>query len=182
MDVDDFALIQKCCQGDKETFGQLVEKYKRPMYALAYRMMHNHEDADDLSQEAFIRAYENLNKFRSGTNFRAWLFRILKNLCIDRLRHAARFPNESLGNAKNRLVSHNPGPEEKVEAAELRQRIYDAIDSLPEAQRTVVILHEMQGLRHREIAQITKTPERTVRWRLHQARKKLQEMLKEYLE
>jgi len=182
MSFNDSELIEKCCKGDKEAFGKLVEKYKRSIYTFAYQMTHNHEDADDLSQEAFIRAYENLNKFEPGTNFKAWLFRILRNLCIDHLRHTNRFSSESIENTQEQLLTtHNPGPEEKLLISELRQKIFGAIDSLPESQKTVVICREMQGLSHREIAEITQTPEKTVRWRLHQARKKLQKMLKEYL-
>ena len=183
MNINDSDLIEKCLRGDKTAFSQLVTKYKRPLYALAHRMMRSHEDADDLSQEAFVKAYENLHQFQLGTNFRSWLFRIVTNLCIDQLRRSARFPNAPLENADARyLINHNPQPDKEVETAELRQHIYAAIDALPEAQRTVVILREMEGLSHREIAKIMKASEKTVRWRLHQARKKLREMLKEYLQ
>ena len=178
---EDSEIVQKCLQGDKNAFGQLVEKYKRRLYAFAYRMMRSHEDADDLSQEAFLRAYENLSRFNPGTNFQAWIFRILHNLCIDQLRKANRFHHESIDDAAEYIPTRNPRPDQEVEAAELKEHIRVAIDTLPEAQRTVVILREMQGLSHKEIAQITKTNEKTVRWRLHQARKKLREILKEFL-
>ncbi len=178
---NDSEIIQKCLQGDKNAFGQLVEKYKRSLYAYAHQMMHSHEDADDLSQEAFLRAYENLNRFKLGTNFQAWIYRILRNLCIDQLRKASRFHRESIEDAAEYIPTRNPGPDKEVEAAELKEHIRAAIDTLPEAQRTVVILREMQELSHREIAHITKTNEKTVRWRLHQARKKLREMLKDFL-
>jgi len=178
---DDSEIIQKCLHGDKNAFAQLVEKYKRKLYAFAYRMTRNHEDADDLSQEAFLRAYENLSRFKLGTNFQAWIFRILHNLCIDQLRKAKRIHHESIEDAAEYIPARNPRPDQEVEAAELKEHIRLAIDALPEAQRTVVVLREMQGLSHREIARITKTNEKTVRWRLHQARKKLREMLKEFL-
>jgi len=178
---DDSKIIQKCLQGDKNAFGQLVEKYKRRLYAYAYQRMRSHEDAGDVSQEAFLRAYENLNSFKLGTNFQAWIFRILRNLCIDQLRKANRFHSESIDDAAEYIPARNPRPDQEVEAAELKSHIHAAIDTLPEAQRTVVILREMQQLSHREIAEITKTNEKTVRWRLHQARKKLREMLKEFL-
>jgi RNA polymerase sigma-70 factor (ECF subfamily) len=178
---NDSEIIQKCLQGDKNAFGQLVEKYKRGLYGFAYQMTRSHEDADDLSQEAFLRAYENLNNFKPGTNFHAWIFRILHNLCLDQLRKANRFHHESIGDAAKYLPTQNPRPDQEAEAAELRTHIHAAVKNLPQVQRTVVILREMQGLSHREIAEITKTNEKTVRWRLHQARKKLREMLKDFL-
>jgi RNA polymerase sigma-70 factor (ECF subfamily) len=97
------------------------------------------------------------------------------------LRKANCFHHESIGDAAEYLPTHNLNPDQEAEAAELKGRIHAAINALPEAQRTVVILREMQELSHQEIAEITKTNEKTVRWRLHQARKKLREMLKDFL-
>jgi RNA polymerase sigma-70 factor (ECF subfamily) len=181
MEYKDSYLVERCLEGDRSAFAIIVERYKRQIYSITYSMTRNHADADDLSQDAFIRAYENLRKFNLGTNFRSWLCRIAVNLCIDHLRHEKRFPEDSLDDQSETLPSQNPDPQYSLESSELMENIMAAVDSLPADQKTVVILREMQGLELKEIAEIMKCSESTIRWRLHYARKKLQKKLQSYV-
>ena len=181
MEYEDSYLVEKSLEGDKSAFATIVDRYKKQIYSIAYSMTHNHADADDLSQDTFIKAYENLRKFKLGTNFRAWLYRIAKNLCIDHLRRKKRFSEDDLDAQASSLPDGNPGPQEDMEASELMENITTAVDSLPKDQHTVVVLREMQGLGLKEIAKIMNSSESTVRWRLHYARKKLQKKLQGYL-
>ncbi len=180
MECKDSYLVEKCLQGDRSAFSAIVERYKRQIYSITYSMTHNHADADDLSQDTFIKAYENLRKFKLGTNFRSWLRRIAVNICIDHLRHKKRFPENGLDDHPEMLSSHNP--HNNVESSESMENIMAAVDSLPVDQRTVVILREMQGLGLKEIAETMNCSESTIRWRLHYARKKLRKKLQSYFE
>lgn len=181
MGYDDSYLVEKCLQGDRSAFAVIVDRYKRQIYSITYSMTHNHADADDLSQDTFVKAYENLRKFRLGTSFRSWLCRIAVNSCIDYLRHRKRFPEDNLDAQAEMLPDANPDPQDNLESTELMDNITTAVNSLPKSQRTVVVLREMQGLGLKEIAEILKCSESTVRWRLHYARKKLQKKLQGYL-
>jgi len=178
----DSCLVKVCLQGDGSAFASIVEKYKKQIYSIAYSMTRNHADADDLSQDAFVKAYENLHRFKLGTNFRSWLCRIATNLCIDYLRHKKRFPEDSLDDQAELLPAYGNNPHDNLESSELMDNIMAAVDSLPVSQRTVVVLREMQGMRLKEISKILNCSESTIRWRLHYARKKLREKLQVYLE
>ena len=182
MGYEDSNLVEKCLQGDRSAFASIVDRYKKQIYSITYSMTRNHADADDLSQDAFIKAYENLGRFKPGTNFRSWLCRIAVNLCIDHLRHKKRASEDSLDDQAELLSDHRPNPYDNLESSELMENIMAAVHSLPENQRTVVILREVQGLELREVAEIMKCSESTIRWRLHYARKKLQKKLESYVE
>ncbi len=181
MGYEDSYLVEKCVEGDKSAFATIVDRYKRHIYSITYSMTRNHADADDLSQDTFIKAYENLRKFKLGTNFRSWLSRIAVNSCIDHLRRKKRSSEDGLDDHARSLPDQNPGPQDNLESSELMENINAAVDSLPEDQRTVVIMREMQGFALKEIAEVMKCSESTVRWRLHYARKKLQKKLQGYL-
>jgi RNA polymerase sigma-70 factor (ECF subfamily) len=181
MENKDSYYVDRCLKGDKSAFAFIVDRYKKQMYSVAYSMTHNHDDADDLSQEAFVKAYENLGKFKLGTNFRSWLYRITVNLCIDHLRRKKRVREEQIDDRLEVIPHNNPDPQENLESRELMKNIMAAMDSLPKAQRTVVILREIQGLDLREISEIMRCSENTIRWRLHSARKKLRKKLEGYL-
>lgn len=182
MEYTDSYLIEKCLQGDGSAFATIVDKYRKQVYSIAYSMTRNHADADDLSQDAFVKAYENLRKFKLGTNFYSWLCRIAVNLSIDHLRHAKRFSETSLDDQAEILPDRNPNAQDDVEASELMTNIAEAVDSLPKAQRTIVILREIEGLGLNEIAEIMNCSASTVRWRLHYAREKLQKKLQNYMD
>jgi RNA polymerase sigma-70 factor (ECF subfamily) len=178
----DSRLVELCLQGDRSAYASIVEKYRKQIYSIVYSMTRNHADADDLSQDTFIRAYENLHRFKLGTNFRSWLFRIASNLCIDHLRHKKRFPEDNLDDQAELPSDRKNNPHNNLEASELMDNITAAVNTLPANQRIVVVLREMQGMGLKEIAKMLNCSESTIRWRLHYARKKLREKLSTYLE
>ena len=182
MEHEDSCLVERCLQGDRPAFAVIVERYKKQIYSITYSMTRNHADADDLSQETFIKAYENLRRFNLGTNFRSWICRIAVNLCIDHLRRRKRTPEDCSDDQLELLPDQNLNPHNNLESSELMENIMAAVDSLPADQKTVVILREMQGLGLKEIAEVMKCSESTVRWRLHYARKKLRKKLQSYVE
>ena len=182
MEDKDSYLVEMCLQGDRPAFAVIVERYKRQIYSITYSMTRNHADADDLSQDTFIKAYENLRRFSLGTNFRSWLCRIAVNVCIDHLRHKKRVPEDCFDDQLELPSDRSLNPHNNVESRELMENITAAVDSLPSDQRTVVILREMQGLELKEIAEVMKCSENTIRWRLHYARKKLRKKLQSYVE
>ena len=183
MQQTDSDLVERCLQGERTAFAAIVERYKARIYYIAYSMTHSHADADDLSQEAFIKAYENLHRFKLGTSFRSWICRIVVNLSIDHLRRKKRHPTDSLENHKFELVNRNQNnPHKDLLSKELMDNITAAIDSLPQSQKTVVVLREIERMELPEIAAIMQCSQSTVRWRLHYARKKLRNKLRVYLE
>ena len=115
MEYGDSQLVEKCLQGDRSAFGMIVERYKKQMYSVVYSMTHNHSDADDISQDTFIKAFENLRKFKLGTNFRSWLYRIAVNLCIDHLRRQKRYPKNSLDDQAKMVPDQDPDPQDELE-------------------------------------------------------------------
>jgi len=174
----DLALVHKTKEGDKDAFCELVQKYKRQVYFMAYRMTNNHTDADDLSQEAFLKAYESIGNFKEKCSFSTWLYRITVNMTIDHLRKIGTKQTFELD--ENVSIRKGHYVDNPIEERELHKEIKKAIWSLPLEQRAVVELSILDGLPHREIAEILGCPEKTVSWRLFQARSKLQEKLDIY--
>ncbi|MCK4904882.1 sigma-70 family RNA polymerase sigma factor [bacterium] len=171
----DIALVRRVKSGDRDAFGELVQKYKQQIYFVAYRMTNNHTDADDLSQEAFIKAYESIGNFREKSSFSTWLYRIIMNMTINHLKKMGRRQIFTLD--ENISIENTSNPEKIAENRELNKEITKAIDSLPLKQKAVVELALLEGLPHRQIAQILGCREKTVSWRLFQARNKLKEKL-----
>ena len=162
--------------GDRDAFGELVQKYKQQIYFVAYRMTNNHTDADDLSQEAFIKAYESICNFQEKSSFFTWLYRIIMNITINHLKKMGRRQIFTLD--ENISIEDISNPEKIAESRQLNEEITKAINSLPLKQKAVVELALLEGLPHREIAQILGCREKTVSWRLFQARNKLKEKLR----
>ncbi len=151
MDYSDFELIDRVLNGNAHSFEDLVERYKKTVYYLSYRMVHDHEDASDLSQETFLKAYQGLRKFKRQSSFHTWLYRITVNLCITFLRKKrSRYYVEL---EKTHSVEY-PDVLHKLEMEELQERISDAVNELPEKQRIAVILRIYHGLSHKEISSI----------------------------
>ena len=183
--VRDGVLVRRVKKGDKDAFSELVEKYKRRIYFVAYRMTNSHSDADDLSQEAFIKAYESINNFREKSRFSTWLYRIVVNITINHLKKVGKRQtftlDENISFKNSDLATYTDNPCKSAERRELHQKITKAIESLPPDQKTVVVLAILEGLHHKEIAEIVSCSEKTVSWRLFQARKKLTEKLAIYI-
>ncbi|MFM2244493.1 MAG: hypothetical protein RL071_567 [Pseudomonadota bacterium] len=183
----DVELVAAAAQGDAAAYRGLVERYQSRIYGVCYGMMRNSEDARDCAQEAFVKAYRNLDKFRFGSSFYHWLCRIAVNVSIDllrrqKIRRAEEF-DEGYGARESGggfyYGHHRNDPARELERKGLNAKIYAALDTLPAEQRQVLILREMDGLAYKEIADVMGIPEGTVMSRLFYARKKMQALLKE---
>jgi RNA polymerase sigma-70 factor (ECF subfamily) len=180
---EDREVVRRVQEGETEAFEVLVEKYKRKTFRLAYGVLRDQEEALDVSQEAFVKAYRSLAKFKGESAFYTWLFRITMNLALDRRRQRAARAR-SLGGQEvppeeweRTAVSPDAPPDEEAVSADRRARIDRALRSLPEHHRAIIILSDIQGLSYREIAEVLAIPMGTVMSRLHNARKRLREVL-----
>ena len=187
MQENDILLVKQCKAGDMSAFDKLVEMYRKQIYHLAYQMTGNHEDAEDISQEAFIRAYKSIGKFKEKSKFFTWLQRIAINLSINHLKKVSRYEHthideERLDSEGCPLISGwENNPQKVIEAKELAQRIKEAMDSLPIGERVVFILRVNQELSYKKIAKTLSCPVGTVMSRLNRARTKLRDKLKDYV-
>lgn len=184
----DNILVKRAKQGDISAFEELVGMYRKRIYYTAYQMTNCHADADDLSQEAFIRAYGVLETFDEQSSFHTWIYRIVVNLSINYLKKKGRYQHfpfdEEIIIDKRMPGSSNKSeddPEQALENKELHQEITSAIDSLNLKQKKAIIFSLLQGLTHKEIAEIEDCSEGTISWRIFQARKKLIAKLRPYL-
>jgi RNA polymerase sigma-70 factor (ECF subfamily) len=180
---DDHALVERCRGGDLAAFEPLVEKYRERVWRLAYNYLRDREEARDVAQEAFIRAWQALPSFRGQAAFYTWLFRIAVNMATDRARQrAARgraFGTEAVPEQdwERVLVDPEAGPADMARRAEQRERIGQALGTLPEHHRAIIMLSDLEGLSYREIAEVLDIPMGTVMSRLHNARKRLRAAL-----
>jgi len=169
----DEILVKRTLKGDKDAFNQLVAKYQTQVYGLAVNILRDFSDAEDLAQEAFIRAYLSLHQLREPAKFGAWLYKITQNLCrrwLQRKKHHEEVKEYIIINRADERV---PTPEELAETKELTVRVRNAIDVLPEQERLVVTLYYMNGLTQRDIASFVGVSESTVKRRLRSSRTKL---------
>jgi len=173
---------------DRREFDGLVERYHKQAYNIAYRMAGNHADAEDLTQEAFIRAFRFFGQYRRELPFDSWLYKIMSNVFIDRLRRRPKAKIRSLdqpvvtaeGEVQLDVADPSEGPEDIVLSMEMDGRIQAALENLPEAFRITVIYADIEGLSYEEIAEVTNTNIGTVRSRLHRGRRLLRDKLKKY--
>jgi RNA polymerase sigma-70 factor (ECF subfamily) len=181
--TDDQALVERCQKGDVAAFEPLVEKYRQRVWRLAYNVLRDREEAWDVAQEAFIRAYQALPSFRGQSAFYTWLFRIVMNVAADRARQRAargrafgteRVPEEDWERV---MVEQGETPAESAARREQREKILRGLDTLSEQHRAIIMLSDLEGLSYREIADVLSIPMGTVMSRLHNARKKLREAL-----
>jgi len=185
----DMALVERVKAGDMSAFDALTRKYRERLYAVVYNMVSNREDAMDIVQDSFIKAFSAISSFRGGSAFYTWLYRIAVNMSITFLKRARLRRFFSLDNSDEEFASGevleklsvNSGGEKKLLLKELKEKLNEALQTLSINHRTVVVLFEIEGLSHQEIAQITNTTEATVRTRLHYAKQQLQALLKDYL-
>ena len=190
MERTEALLIADLCEGDETALAPLVEKYKRMVYRLAMQITKNHADADDVMQETFIKVYRSIRTFRKDAAFETWLYRIAVNEALNFVKRRERqrvstleTVSEAEYEAMTRYRAQTANdPHIHAEKAELRHHVTQAVNSLSLKHRTVVILHEFEGLTHAEIASILNCSEGTVRSRLHYARKKLRTLLKPYVD
>jgi RNA polymerase sigma-70 factor (ECF subfamily) len=172
--TEDGALVAAALGGDAEAFAALVERHDRAVYHLAFRTLRDAEEARDVAQEAFFKAYRSLRTFRPGARFSTWIFAIAYHACCDRLNRRKRFSAEELPERADAA----PSPEHQVIALDEAQRLRDAIDALPEKYRTVITLYHLQGRQYEEIARVLGLPMGTVKTHLFRAKEQLRRMLR----
>ena len=171
-DKSDSVLVKECLAGDKKSFGQLVERYKKPVFNVALRIINNYDDAAEIAQTTFIKAFEYLHTFDTRRKFFSWLYRIATNESLNYLK--ARKQHEIL-NAEH--VSYERTPYEKLDDAEADQQLQSALMQLNPDHRIVLVLCHFHNLTYKEISTILDVPEKTVKSRLFSARKNLKELL-----
>ncbi|MFZ1887537.1 MAG: sigma-70 family RNA polymerase sigma factor [Candidatus Binataceae bacterium] len=181
-DGDEAELIARATKGDAEAFGVLVERYQRRVANVALSVVHNQDDAIELAQETFVRAYENLSKFESRSSFSTWLYRIAANLAIDFWRREGRhvvLRGEDAENEIRKLPSDTGDSFKTASRKELSARLTAALEELTPEHRTVILLREVEGLSYDEISEALNCPRGTVMSRLHYARNRLRVLLKD---
>ena len=185
--ADDPTLVRAAQQGDMVAFEELVARHRDKIYARAFSMMRNEEEAIDLSQEAWVKAWQRLNQFQGTASFVTWMTRIVINLCLDQLRRLKRLRAESieqldedLGGVERQMPVVQVNPTEGLERRELRARIDKALSQISVEHRTVLILHEFEELEYKEIAKRMQCSIGTVMSRLFYARRKMANLLAGY--
>jgi RNA polymerase sigma-70 factor (ECF subfamily) len=174
MNLTDEELVSRAKAGDLDCFNQLVARWERPIYALAYRTLGREEDARDVVQEAFLRAYRGLRGFKGEAKFSSWLYRITLNLCRDWSRRERRAPIVQVPEGTDPMdlvdehVQQSESVEELVARREMSAAVARAMAELPEEQRTAILLKEYHGLTFQEIAGMLDCPLSTVKTRLYQ--------------
>jgi RNA polymerase sigma-70 factor (ECF subfamily) len=180
-------LVRRFLDGDDPAFAELIDKFKDKIYHVAYRMMGNHLDADEVVQETFVRVYNKRKELKSVSYFSTFLMRIATNYAIDLMRkrkgHSTMEGDSSAlpGETQLDLARRVDTPQEIYENKRLMEEIQKALETLPPRQRMTAILHDVEGYSKQEIAQIFECPEATVRSNLHIARNKLKKILKHRL-
>jgi len=162
---DDREAIEACQRGDREAFDRLVERYQRDIYRLCYRYVNNHHDASDLAQEAFLKAYRAIGRFRGDSAFSTWLYRIAVNTCLN-FRSSRRLPSEPL---EDDVPDATRGVADRIEQDELSQQVREAVGRLPEKQRATLILKIYHDLTHEQVAAIMGSTVGTVKANLFHA-------------
>jgi len=187
--ADDRQLVRRVQAGEYSAFDALVQKYQERVYNTVYHMTSNHEDANDLTQEAFIKAHKAINSFKGDSSFFTWIYRIAVNKTINFLKTRKNKIHLSLNdldfNAEHdpeivAFVSENT-PRRDLNLSELQEKLNEAMQKLSDTHRLVVTLHDVQGLSHEEISKIMDCNTGTVRSRLFYARQQLQGFLSDYL-
>src|SRR5579863_2919451 len=182
--TSDERLVEAAKKGDMAAFEELVARHRDKIYARAFSMMRNEDEAVDLSQEAWVKSWQRLNQFHGESSFGTWVTRIVINLCLDQLRKRKRQRTESIeemdeesGGVERQMPAITTNPTERLERGELRQRIDQAMAQMSHEHRTVLVLHEFEEMEYKEIAKAMDCSIGTVMSRLFYARRKLAALL-----
>jgi RNA polymerase sigma-70 factor (ECF subfamily) len=176
--VDDRSLVRRAQRGDQEAFGVLVARHQRYVYNLAYRLLREVGEAEDLAQEAFLRAWRGLGGFRGEAKFTTWLYRIVTNLCYNRLSGLHRQLLEAdLDDLDSLALPREADPSLAVEMVEQRAFLHRQVAALPEKYRLVITLFYLQEFSYQEMAQVLDLPLGTVKTHLFRARERLKRQL-----
>lgn len=180
--MDDKHILARARRGELDAFEELVRQYEKRVYAVALRSSGSPEDAADITQEVFLRAWRSIESFRGDSGFSTWLFRITMNLCVDHARHKNAQPQTQplvVGeeDAERPIPDTAPTPEEHLENSELGRELAAALDEVSEEHRRIVLLRDVSGLSYTEIAEVLEISEGTVKSRLSRARIALRTIL-----
>ena len=184
MERTDLELVQQCQAGEMSAFQELVSRYHQKVYMVILGLLRNREDALEVAQETFFRAYRKINGFQGGSSFYTWLYRIAVNLSIDTQRRQKRNPLDFRETMDGVFESQNEvarDPFADVHDKELREKLNRAINELTPEHKAVIVLRTIEGLSYKDIGEILGCSEGTVMSRLHYARKKLQDKLSAFL-
>ncbi|MFC6335202.1 RNA polymerase sigma factor SigW [Paenibacillus septentrionalis] len=188
MNLLESQLVKLALKGDQAAFAELVELYQEKLYHMAYRMLNNRQEAEDVVQDTFMRVYNNLERYDDTMKFSTWIYRIATNLCIDRLRK--RKPIYSLDaesseyeglDGYSMIPSDNRTPESELLLSETQRIIHQAIDTLPPKYKTVMILRYIHELSLQEVGDILDMPVTTIKTRVHRGREFLRKKLEHRL-
>jgi len=190
-DVSELDLVKRCQAGDTEAFDELVTRYRTRIFGMIYNMVHNEQDAWDLAQDSFVKAWRSIKRFRGHSSFYTWIYRIVMNVTIDWLRKkqvkgGSEFDDaiqlKEVDPASKTVPKENALPYETMERSEIRAQIDNAIAQLSPEHRAVILMKEIEEMQYHEIAETLGCSIGTVMSRLFYARKKLQNLLKDVYE
>ena len=190
-DVSELDLVKRCQAGDTEAFDELVTRYRTRIFGMIYNMVHSEQDAWDLAQDSFVKAWKSIKRFRGHSSFYTWIYRIVMNVTIDWLRKkqvkgGSEFDDaihlKEIDPASKTLPKADALPYEKMEQSEIRGRIDNAIAQLSPEHRAVILMKEIEDMQYHEIAETLGCSIGTVMSRLFYARKKLQNLLRDVYE
>ncbi len=192
VDVSDLELVKQCQASQTEAFDELVTRYRTRIFAMIYNMVHNEQDAWDLAQESFVKAWKSIKRFRRDSSFYTWMYRIVMNVTIDWLRKkqikgaGSEFDDsiqlKEIDPASKTVPKADPLPHERMERNEIRAKIDNAIGQLSPEHRAVILMKEIEDMQYHEIAETLGCSIGTVMSRLFYARKKLQKLLRDVYE
>jgi RNA polymerase sigma-70 factor (ECF subfamily) len=188
MSVAERLLIGRLKKRDEQAFNEIVRLYRDKVFSVVYRMIGSRPEAEDIAQDVFITVFKTVDTFRGESKFQTWLLRIAANQCKNRIKYLARRPTDANGlgeagevaaadHAGPPVTGHIEGPDTLMEAAEIEALMQRAIGELPEDQRLLVVLRDVEELSYEEIGEITALPEGTIKSRLHRARMAIKEEL-----
>jgi RNA polymerase sigma-70 factor (ECF subfamily) len=187
--MQDIDLLRQYVAGDPEAFLVLFDRYRKPVYNFILRTVQDRTTAEDLLQDVFMRVIQRAQDFRGESKFKTWLYTIARNLCIDHIRKtnlrrnvSLNGPSRSIENGPKReahvqLVDHGPGVDRHTDSKKLREVIADAVETLPEEQREVFLMRQVQNMPFQEIANVVGVSENTIKSRMRYALERLRELL-----
>ena len=187
----DIQIIEKVIDGDKSAFNELMDRYEKPILNFAYRLLSSRTEAEDVTQEVFLRAYKNIGTFKFKAKFSTWLFKIARNLCLNKLRHTLHFPTFSIDKSVKgdehdfqRQIEDRKqaSPASNLLKKELQDIVRAALDSLPKNQKIAVVLRRYKDMSYEEIAMIMSCSVSAVKSMLNRAKQTLKNRLEHYVQ
>ncbi len=182
--ADDNELVKQVCMGETQLFRLLIERHQQHIFNLCYRMLRQFEEADDATQDTFLKAYRSLKQFRGDARLKTWLCQIARNECLNRLRHEnmASLDQQLTTDYSFQIADSTPSPLELIEQQETQSIVHAAINKLPHRYRLVITLFHLNGLSYEEISQVMEIPMGTVKTHIFRARELLKSKLQAFVE